>query len=67
MVLGVTMLAGFAQINLPLSLWTVGMGHVVINLPVVILIVMARCRGWTPIWKRPPWTWARPISARSGA
>ena len=44
-VLGVTMLMGFAQINLPLSLWTVGMGHVVINLPVVILIVMARLSG----------------------
>ncbi len=44
-VLGVMMLMGFSQINLPLSLWTVGMGHVVINLPVVILIVMARLSG----------------------
>lgn len=44
-VLGATMLMGFTQVNLPLSLWTVGMGHVVINLPVVILIIMARLSG----------------------
>jgi len=44
-VLGATMLMGFNEVNLPLSLWTVGMGHVVINLPVVILIIMARLSG----------------------
>jgi spermidine/putrescine transport system permease protein len=44
-VLGVAMLIGFAQVGLPLSLWTVGVGHVVINIPVVILIVAARLAG----------------------
>lgn len=44
-VLGVGMLLGFSQIGVPLSLWTVGLGHTVINIPVVILIVMARLSG----------------------
>ena len=44
-VLGVGLLIGFAQAAVPLSLWTVGAGHVVINLPIVMLIVMARLVG----------------------
>lgn len=44
-VLGVALLIGFSQVNMPLSLWTVGAGHVVLNIPVVILIIMARLTG----------------------
>jgi spermidine/putrescine transport system permease protein len=44
-VLGVAMLILFSQVNLPLSLWTVGLGHVVINIPLVLLIVGARLVG----------------------
>ncbi len=47
-ILGVALLIGFVQIGAPLSLWTVGLGHVVINIPVVILIVMARLAGLSP-------------------
>jgi len=47
-VLGVGLLIGFAQIGVPLSLWTVGLGHTVINLPEVILIVAARLVGLEP-------------------
>jgi spermidine/putrescine transport system permease protein len=44
-VLGVAMLILFSQVDLPLSLWTVGLGHVVINIPLVVLIVGARLVG----------------------
>jgi spermidine/putrescine transport system permease protein len=44
-VLGVAMLILFGQVNLPLSLWTVGLGHVVVNIPLVLLIVGARLVG----------------------
>lgn len=44
-VLGVAMLILFSQVDLPLSLWTVGLGHVVINIPLVLLIVGARLVG----------------------
>jgi spermidine/putrescine transport system permease protein len=44
-VLGVAMLILFSQVNLPLSLWTVGLGHVVINIPLALLIVGARLVG----------------------
>ena len=44
-VLGVGMLIGFAEMGVPLSLWTVALGHTVINIPVVILIVAARLVG----------------------
>jgi spermidine/putrescine transport system permease protein len=44
-VMGVAMLIGFSQINLSLSLWTVGIGHVVLSIPIVILIMMARLSG----------------------
>ena len=47
-ILGVALLVGFVQIGVPLSLWTVGLGHVVINIPIVILIVMARLAGLSP-------------------
>lgn len=47
-VLGVGMLLGFSQMNIPLSLWTVALGHTVINIPVVILIVGARLIGLAP-------------------
>jgi spermidine/putrescine transport system permease protein len=46
-VIGVALLILFRQlIDLELSLWTVGLGHVVINIPVVMLIVAARLAGF---------------------
>jgi spermidine/putrescine transport system permease protein len=47
-VLGVGLLIGFAQIGVPLSLWTVALGHTVINIPEVILIVAVRLIGMEP-------------------
>ncbi len=41
-VLGVAMLILFHQLGIELSLWTVGAGHVLINIPYVMLIVAAR-------------------------
>jgi spermidine/putrescine transport system permease protein len=46
-VLGVALLILFRQIvDVELTLWTVGLGHVVINLPIVMLIVAARLAGF---------------------
>jgi spermidine/putrescine transport system permease protein len=46
-VMGVALLIVFRQIlDMPLSLWTVGLGHVVINIPVTMLIVAARLAGF---------------------
>lgn len=45
-VLGVALLILFSQWGVPLSLWTVGAGHVVINIPYVMLIVAARLAGF---------------------
>lgn len=46
-VLGVALLILFRQlVDVELSLWTVGLGHVVINIPIVILIVAARLAGF---------------------
>ena len=47
-VLGVALLILFDQINMPLSLWTVGLGHIIINMPYVMLIVAARLAGFDP-------------------
>lgn len=47
-VLGVAMLLLFRFIGIPLNLWTVGIGHVVINVPYVLLIVAARLAGFDP-------------------
>jgi spermidine/putrescine transport system permease protein len=47
-VLGVAMLILFDQVGIQLSLWTVGLGHVVINIPFVMLIVAARLSGFDP-------------------
>jgi spermidine/putrescine transport system permease protein len=44
-VLAVAMLLLFSQLDIPLSLWTVGLGHVIINIPLVMLIVAARLIG----------------------
>jgi spermidine/putrescine transport system permease protein len=41
-VLGVALLLLFGSLNIRLSLWTVGVGHVVIAIPYVVLIVAAR-------------------------
>ncbi len=45
-VLGVALLILFDQIGIQLSLWTVGLGHVIINVPFVMLIVAARISGF---------------------
>lgn len=47
-VLAVGMLLLFQVLGVPLSLWTVGLGHVVINIPYVTLVVMARLAGFDP-------------------
>ncbi|MBN1668171.1 MAG: ABC transporter permease [Anaerolineales bacterium] len=46
-VVGVALLILYRQVfDVQLSLWTVGLGHVVINIPIVILIVGARLAGF---------------------
>ncbi len=46
-VVGVALLILFRQFfDVELSLWTVGLGHVVINIPIVMLIVGARLAGF---------------------
>lgn len=46
-VIGVALLILFRQMfDVDLSLWTVGLGHVVINIPIVMLIVAARLAGF---------------------
>jgi spermidine/putrescine transport system permease protein len=45
-VLGVALLIAFSQAGIKLSLWTVGLGHVVVSVPYVLLIVMARLAGF---------------------
>jgi spermidine/putrescine transport system permease protein len=47
-VLGVGLLILFDSLGIELSLWTVGLGHVVINVPYVMLIVAARLAGFDP-------------------
>ena len=46
-VLGVSLLLVFAELGVPLSLWAVGIGHAVINIPYVMLIVTARLVGFS--------------------
>jgi spermidine/putrescine transport system permease protein len=45
-VLGVALLILFDQMGFKLSLWTVAVGHAVINIPYVMLIVAARLAGF---------------------
>jgi spermidine/putrescine transport system permease protein len=45
-VLGVAMMILFRAAGIPLTLWTVGIGHVVINIPYNVLIVSARLAGF---------------------
>jgi spermidine/putrescine transport system permease protein len=45
-VLGVAMMILFRAVGIPLNLWTVGIGHVVINIPYNILIISARLAGF---------------------
>lgn len=45
-VMGVAMLVIFSTVGIPLTLWTVGIGHVIINLPYAMLIVAARLVGF---------------------
>ncbi len=41
LIIGLGLLSLFSSIGLPLSLWTVGIGHVVINLPLCFAIIYA--------------------------
>ena len=45
-VLAVGLLLFFESLNVPLNLWTVGVGHVVISLPYAMLIIAARLAGF---------------------
>jgi spermidine/putrescine transport system permease protein len=45
-VLGVAMMILFKAVGIPLTLWTVGIGHVVINIPYNVLIISARLAGF---------------------
>jgi spermidine/putrescine transport system permease protein len=45
-VMGVALLIVFHWIGIPLSLWTVGSAHAMINIPYVMLIVSARLAGF---------------------
>lgn len=45
-VLGVALLILFASLGFNLSLWTIGVGHVIISIPYVVLIVAARLAGF---------------------
>lgn len=45
-VMGVAMLIVFTQVGIPLTLWTVGIGHVILNVPYAILIIAARLAGF---------------------
>jgi spermidine/putrescine transport system permease protein len=45
-VLGVALLILFGSLGVPLSLWTVGVGHVIVNIPYVMLIVASRLTGF---------------------
>lgn len=45
-VLGVSLLILFSALGVELTLWTVAVGHIVINVPYVMLIVAARLAGF---------------------
>lgn len=45
-VMGVAMLIVFTGVGIPLTLWTVGIGHIIINTPYAMLIVAARLAGF---------------------
>lgn len=46
LVVGLVLAIGFRTLNVPLSLWTVMVGHVVINAPLAFVIVLARLNGF---------------------
>ncbi len=46
LILGVALLVLFAALDIPRSLWTVGVAHTVVSLPYTLLIVMARLVGF---------------------
>jgi spermidine/putrescine transport system permease protein len=47
-VLAVALLLLFAALDINRSLWTVGIGHVVVALPYTLLIIIARLAGFDP-------------------
>ena len=46
LVLGVALLLLFNAVGIPLNLWTVTIGHIIINLPYAMLIIGARLAGF---------------------
>ena len=60
--LGVALLLFFVLVQWPLGLFTVTIGHVVFNLPLVTMVIRARLRKIDPVWEEaaqdlgaPPW------------
>jgi spermidine/putrescine transport system permease protein len=47
-VLAVGLLLLFDALEIKLSLWTVGLGHIIINIPYTMLIVVSRLAGFDP-------------------
>lgn len=45
-VMGVAMLIVFSRVGISLTLWTVGIGHVILNMPYAMLIIAARLAGF---------------------
>jgi ABC-type spermidine/putrescine transport system permease subunit II len=48
LMIGVSLLVFFSLINVPLSLLTVALGHVVYSIPLVVLVVSARLLSLNP-------------------
>jgi spermidine/putrescine transport system permease protein len=46
LLLGVSLLSFFSWLHVPLSLWTVGVAHVLLTLPFVVLTMVARLSGF---------------------
>lgn len=45
-ILGISLLVVFSQANVPLTLWTIGIGHVVICVPFSMFVMMSRLDGF---------------------
>jgi ABC-type spermidine/putrescine transport system, permease component II len=45
--------------DIPLTLWTVGAGHILLCVPFSMLVLMSRLEGSTNRWRRRPTIWAR--------
>jgi len=63
-VLGVALLIFFGTLNIPLSLGTVGVGHVIISIPYVLLIVASRLAGFPSTLEEAAMDRGQPIGRR---